>query len=117
MLVYFFFAHTRKLETNGRKINAFLRTYGAAGMVVGLPLITRGAMDYKVNPTLATGDVMISKDGGAFVNITTLPVVTPSGGTSVLVSLSASEMQAKHIIVRFIDQTATKEWEDRCVFI
>src|SRR3990170_2740170 len=92
---------------------AFLRTYGAAGTIDGIPLLTRNAMDYKANPTLATGDVMISKDGGAFANITTLPVVTPAAGTSVLVSLSATEMQAKHIIVRFIDQTSPKEWEDQ----
>ena len=96
---------------------AFLRTYGAAGMIDGVPLITRGAMDYKANPTLATGDVMISKDGGAFANITTLPAVTPSGGTSVLVSLSAIETQAKHIAVRFIDQTSPKEWEDQEIII
>lgn len=96
---------------------AFLRAYGAAGTIDGVPLITRGAMDYKANPTLATGDVQISKDGGAFANITTLPAVTPSGGTSVLVNLSATETQAKHIIVRFIDQTATKEWEDQEIIV
>ena len=96
---------------------AFLRTYGAAGTIDGVPLITRGAMDYKANPTLATGDVQISKDGGAFANITTLPVVTPSGGTSILVSLSAIETQAKHIAVRFIDQTSPKEWEDQEIII
>lgn len=96
---------------------AFLRTYGAAATIDGIPLITRNAMDYKANPTLATGDVVISKDGGAFANITTLPTVTPAAGTSVLISLSATEMQAKHIIVRFIDQTATKEWEDQELII
>src|SRR3990170_1558256 len=96
---------------------AFLRAYGAAGTIDGVPLITRGAMDYKSNPTLATGDVQISKDGGAFANITTLPTVTPASGTSVLVSLSAAEMQAKHVIVRFIDQTSPKEWEDQEIIV
>jgi hypothetical protein len=74
-------------------------------------------MDYQASPTLATGDVQISKDGGAFTNITTLPVVTPAAGTSVQVNLSATEMQAARIAVRFIDQTSPKEWEDQEIII
>ena len=40
----------------------------------------------KANPTLAAGDVKISKDGGAFPNLTTLPTVTPAAGAAVQVS-------------------------------
>lgn len=95
----------------------FLRSYNTAAVIDGVPLITRGAMDFKANPTLATGDVTISKDGGAYANITTLPTVTPSGGTSVEVNVSATELQCKRATIRLIDQTSPKEWEDQEVII
>ena len=65
----------------------------------------------KVNPTLAAGDVKVSKDGGAFANITTLPVATPSGSASLQVDLSATEMTADNIVLQFID-AAGAEWCD-----
>ena len=75
------------------------RRYGSAATLDGIPLITRGAVDLKAHPTLAAGDVKVSKDGGAFNNLTTLPTVTPAAGTSVRVSLSATEMQAARLAV------------------
>ena len=48
-------------------------------------------------PTLSAGNFQISKDGGAFANLATLPTVTPSGGVQVIVSLSATEMTADNI--------------------
>ncbi len=66
---------------------------------------------YQVNPTLAAGDVKISKDGGAFANITTLPVVTPALGTAVKVYLNATEMTADDILIIFSD-AAGSEWAD-----
>lgn len=94
-----------------------LAKYGTALTLDGIPLITKGAMDYKANPTLAAGDVKVSKDGGASANITTLPLTAPIGETLVRVSLSAIEMQAKMIVVTFIDQTSPKEWEDQRLII
>lgn len=76
-------------------------------------LITRGLTDAKANPTLATGDVKISKDGGAFANLTTLPTVTPASGVRVAIALSATECEATRLTITFIDQTSPKEWEDR----
>lgn len=70
----------------------------------------------QVNPTLATGDVKVSKDGGAFADITALPVVTPAGGIAVLVSLSATEMTADSVLVQFID-AAGAEWKDKLIEI
>ena len=67
--------------------------------------------------TLAAGDVKISKDDGAFANLATLPTVTPAGGIKIKVSLSAAEMNADRIDVAFIDQTATKQWDDLFVTI
>lgn len=67
---------------------------------------------FKANPTIATGDFQISKDGGAFANLTTIPAVTPASGVAVKITLSATEMNADNEIVTGIDQTATKEWAD-----
>lgn len=66
----------------------------------------------RANPTLAAGDVKISKDGGAYANLNTLPAVTPAAGTGVKVTLSSTEMDADNVHVTFIDQTAPKEWAD-----
>lgn len=67
--------------------------------------------DFVDGPTLATGDVKISKDGGAFANLTTLPTVSPSGSSNVAVVLSATECDADDIVVMFSDQ-AGAEWVD-----
>lgn len=93
-------------------MDIYINKYNTGATVDGITLITRGALDFKSNPTLAAGDVKVSKDGGAFNNITSLPTVAPAADTSVQVVLSATEMSAKEIIVRFIDQTGPKEWED-----
>jgi len=101
----------------------FLRKYGVAAQVDGIPLITRGAVDYKANPTLASGDVQISKDGDAFANIegvgtfSNFVAVAPASSTSVQVKPDATAMQCKTLVIRFIDQTATKEWEDQEIII
>ena len=74
-----------------------------------LPLVTYGATDFVTGVTLATGDVKISKDGGAFANIATLPTIN---GAWMEVTLSATEMEASRIKVQVVDQTATKIFED-----
>lgn len=78
-------------------------------------LRTSGSTNIKSNPTLASGDVKISKDGGAFANLATLPDVIPAAGTQVRIQLSATEMQCKFATIVFVDQTATKEWDDMAV--
>jgi len=65
----------------------------------------------KANPTLAAGDVQVSKDGGAFANITTLPSANPASGRSLMVDLSATEMTADNVVVQFVD-AAGAEWCD-----
>lgn len=62
-------------------------------------------------PTLASGDVKVSTDGGTLNNITTLPVVTPASGKAVKVDLSASEMNGDNIVIIFSD-AAGNEWCD-----
>ena len=68
----------------------------------------------KANPTLAAGDVVISKDGGAFANLTTLPTVTPAAGKGVKVTVSATEMTADNVLIIFSD-AAGAEWCDLSV--
>jgi hypothetical protein len=70
---------------------------------------------FKANPTLAAGDVKLSKDGGALANIaegTGVLTVTPAGSIWVKVVLTATEMNADNVAIQFIDQTAPKEWAD-----
>lgn len=66
---------------------------------------------FQANPTLAAGDVKVSTDGGAFGNITTLPVVTPASGVAVKVDLSAAEMNGDNIQVTFSDASGA-QWCD-----
>jgi len=70
---------------------------------------------FQTSVTLAAGDVTVSKDGGAFSNITTLPTEISTTGV-LTVSLSADEMNADRITVRFHD-AAGDEWQDLLVTI
>lgn len=72
--------------------------------------------DFVTNPTLASGDVTVILDGTSLGNIDSLPTVTPSGGTSVKVTLSAAETNGDNIVVMFSDQ-AGSEWVDTRVDI
>jgi hypothetical protein len=67
--------------------------------------------DFQSNPTLATGDFKISKDGGAWANLATLPTVSPASSVQVIVQLSAAEAECTTAVVAAID-TATKQWKD-----
>ena len=71
---------------------------------------------FKSNPTLAAGDVKVSKDGGALTNLTTLPTVTPAAGPIVQVDLSGTEMTCDIATVVFQD-AAGAEWDDLLLVI
>lgn len=71
---------------------------------------------HKVNPTLASGDVKVSLDGGAFANLSVLPDVEPDGSAAVRVQLSSDEMAADTVVVRFSD-VAGAEWCDQMIVI
>jgi hypothetical protein len=93
-----------------------LRQYGVA-CTLYFPLIDKGATDFESTPvTIASGDCKISKDGGAFANTTTASFSHVAGGIY-SIPLTATEMQAKNIVVKIVDQTGTKEWEDQCIII
>ncbi len=67
---------------------------------------------FKTNPTIASGDWKVSKDGGALANLSTLPTVEPSGSMWVKISLSNTEMNADNVAIQGVDQTTPKEWAD-----
>ena len=66
---------------------------------------------FKSAPTLASGDVKVSKDGGSLTNLSTLPAVTPGSSAMVKVTLSATEMTADNVTVVFSDASGD-EWAD-----
>lgn len=70
---------------------------------------------FKTSVTLAAGDVTVSKDGGSFSNITTLPTEISTSGV-LTVALSSTEMNADRVAVRFHD-AAGDEWQDKLVVI
>ena len=70
----------------------------------------------KANPTLAAGDAQVSKDFGAFNNLTTLPDAEPDAGYAVRVQLSATEMDADVVTVLMHD-AAGAEWCDQLITI
>lgn len=93
-----------------------LRAYGVATTLY-FPLIDKGATDFEATPvTIASGDLKISKDGGAFANTTTASFSHVAGGIY-SIPLTATEMQAKVVVIKIIDQTGTKEWEDQAIVI
>jgi hypothetical protein len=102
-----------------------LRQTAVASYVV-VPLIdTANRPSYKASPTLAAGDVKIIRHTGAawnVANIGTLPAIVDAGATKqILITLTATELTSDNldypIIVQFIDQTATKEWDDQEIVI
>lgn len=72
---------------------------------------------FKSNPTIASGDFKIDKDGGGLTNLSTTPTVSPSGSVLVVVTLSASEMNGDVVTLVAVDQTSPKEWNDVVICI
>lgn len=73
--------------------------------------------NFKASPTIAAGDFKLDIDGAGFNNLATLPSVSPAAGRSVLLELSASEMNGDVITVMCVDQTSPKEWADLAISI
>lgn len=68
------------------------------------------------NPTLASGDVLVSTDGGSTSNLDTLPAVTPASSDIVKVTVSTDEMNGDNIVIVFSD-AAGAEWCDLIINI
>ncbi len=65
---------------------------------------------FQVNPTLASGDAKVSKDGGALANLATLPAVIGSSAV-VQIDLSSTEMNADNVTILLSD-AAGGQWCD-----
>lgn len=95
-----------------------LRKYGVS-TTVRFPLVKASSQNFAVSGdyTHASGDVKISKDGGAAATATNSPsAVTMGNGAYWTLTLTATEMEAAEIIVTIID-AATKAVEDQMVKI
>jgi hypothetical protein len=64
--------------------------------------------------TFAAGDVKVSKNGGAFANVATLPTILENG---YLLQLSATEMEADEIDVVLKDAAGGPLWRDKHIHI
>lgn len=94
------------------------RKYGTQCTIL-FPLIKSSSQNFAVSGdyTHASGDVKISKDGGAAATATNSPsALTMGNGAVWTLTLSATEMQAAEIVVTLIDAT-TKAVEDQCIII
>lgn len=100
----------------------FLRKYGvtlSGGTVIRVPMVKRGVVDFAVGAdwTPASGDVKVSKDGGAAANIGTLPTAVAMGnGAFWEFTLTGTELSAKTVVVTVAD-SATKAVEDQCFVV
>lgn len=83
------------------------------------PLIKRGTMDFAVSGdyTHSSGDVKVSKDGGAAATASNAPsAITMGNGAMWKLTLTATELSAAQIVVTFVD-AATKAIEDQMLII
>jgi hypothetical protein len=103
----------------------FQRKYNTATVTathIRIPMIKRGVVDFAVSAdwTPAAGDVRLSKDGGAWADITTVPTASSGGGNGSsavwVFQFSAAELSCKILTVLVADAT-TKAVEDQCFII
>lgn len=93
-----------------------LHKYGTQ-VTIYFPLVKAGSQNFAVSGdyTHSSGDVKISKDGGAAATATNAPsAITMGNGAIWSLTLTATEMQAAEVVVTVID-AATKAVEDQCI--
>ncbi|MBN2544598.1 MAG: hypothetical protein JXB50_02295 [Spirochaetes bacterium] len=93
--------------------NQFLRKYGIE-TVVNFSMFQIDGVDFKSDAVYSSGDVKIMKDESNEAN-TSNGFVDEGQGYSLI--LTASEMQAKRIVLYFVDQTSPKAWLDFSIII
>jgi len=94
------------------------RKYGVQADIY-FPLIDAGTQNFAVSGdyTHASGDVKVSKDGGAAVTASNSPsAITMGNGAMWKLTLTATEMQAALVVV-VVSDAATKAVEDQMVVI
>jgi len=99
---------------------AFLRKYATGtGADVYIPLIKAGSQDFAVGAdyTPVAGDVKISIDGAAAVNIGTLPVAVTTGNTALWKFVFTNAELTGQSIMVVISDAATKAIEDQLMIL
>lgn len=84
-------------------------------MDIYFPLYDVGGVDLETAITFASGDVMISKDGGTFANTTNLPTEIATTSGVYKLTLAGAEYVADVVKVKVVDQTGPKVWMDKVV--
>ena len=84
-----------------------LREYGTETTIT-FPLVDPATGDYITSASFVAGDCTIIQNGGSFGNTTNLPSHVTKGIYAL--TLTASEMATKEVVISIVDQTATKVW-------
>lgn len=88
------------------------RLYATAGQVF---FALRDSSDDLVSASFVAGDVQISKDNGAYVNVATLPTQISTSGTYKWI-YSIAEMTAFRVVFKLVD-SPSKVWVDKVIVI
>lgn len=67
--------------------------------------------DFKITPTIATGDFKVATDGGTISNLDTDPAESPASSGIIKFTVSADEMDGANVAIMCID-AAGAEWDD-----
>ena len=71
----------------------------------------------KSGATIAAGDFKVDKDGAGLTDLDTIPAVDPAASKLVLVTLSATEMDADVVTLVCADQDSPPQWADLVICI
>ena len=72
---------------------------------------------FKSNPTIAAGDFTLSRDDAAFSTDYITVSVDPASTASVKIAMTAAGMNGDVILIKGVDQTTPKEWNDIAICI
>lgn len=90
--------------------------YNTASQAFYFELYEADGVDLATGATLATGDVKVSKDGGALANVASLPTAAPASSGVWRWTPSSTELQCEQLHLVVVDQTATKVWLDEVFY-
>lgn len=97
------------------------------GAILPTIVLSTGSRDAQEPPTLASGDVQVSRDGGAFTDIENAGIggtgtfgnhisVVPGSSVRIKVTLSDTHLECEDIMIRFKD-AAGDEWDEQTLVL
>jgi hypothetical protein len=92
----------------------FLRKYGVE-TIIPFSLYKLDGTGLKVDAASASGDITVIIDEAAETSLTADAFVDE--GSSYSITLSAAELQCKHVIVHVVDQTSPQAWLDKTLTV